>query len=223
MQLWFVFTQPVSHPGCQWHVRFEPFWEKCRRVLHNEQGSAAHERRHINGSSTREVLYASRVTSVENLIKQATDLLQADVDSGKLVNMPPVPSNQTVRLQFVPNNDTANTAARMTGKLGVVRQVQTRTLRNQHPDQHYVNAMTRSHLEWLVALQDTVKNVTASQGLPSSSLARTTRLRYQLGNMFQLQPMQRQPTRTLFQQIHLVPTPRMLPTTTGSVPTSSLL
>jgi hypothetical protein len=157
------------------------------------------------------------------LIKQATDLLQADVDSGKLVNMPPVPSNQTVRLQFVPNNDTANTAARMTGKLGVVRQVQTRTLRNQHPDQHYVNAMTRSHLEWLVALQDTVKNVTASQGLPSSSLARTTRLRYQLGNMFQLQPMQRQPTRPLFQQIHLVPTPRMLPTTTGSVPTSSLL
>lgn len=51
----------------------------------------------------------------------------------------------------------AKTAARMTGRLNVVRKVQTRTLRNQHVDQHWVNSLTRNYLEWLVDLKHAAK------------------------------------------------------------------
>ena len=58
-----------------------------------------------------------------------------------------------VRLQFLPNNDFVERAARFSGKLGVKREVQTRTLRKQHMDQHWVNAYTRYILEWLIQLR----------------------------------------------------------------------
>ena len=55
--------------------------------------------------------------------------------------MPPIPSLEIVCLQFVPNNDTVEKSAMFSGRLGVRRAVQTRTLRKEHIDQHWVNYM----------------------------------------------------------------------------------
>ena len=64
--------------------------------------------------------------------------------------MPPVPAAEWVRLQFSPNNDTVETAVKFSGKLEVKRAVQTKTLRKEHEDQHWVNAMTQYVMEWLI-------------------------------------------------------------------------
>lgn len=64
--------------------------------------------------------------------------------------VPPIPGLDLVRLQFVPNNRTVAAAARLTGRLGVGRKAQTRTLRKLHVDQHWVNAFNRYVYEWLV-------------------------------------------------------------------------
>jgi hypothetical protein len=61
----------------------------------------------------------------------------------------------------------AQTAACMTGQLNIVRKLQTRSLRDLHPDQRWVNAMTRSYLEWLIELS-TIYRI---EDLPASSVA----------------------------------------------------
>lgn len=40
----------------------------------------------------------------------------------------------------------------MTGRLGIVRKVQMRTLRDKHSDQHWNSAITRTFLEWTIAI-----------------------------------------------------------------------
>ena len=67
--------------------------------------------------------------------------------------MPPVPSPEWVRLQFSPNNHTALKARFLTGSIGIVRAIQTRTLKKEHEDQHFFNTMTRYVLEWLIELR----------------------------------------------------------------------
>ena len=66
--------------------------------------------------------------------------------------MPPIPSEEWVRLQFVPNHNDRSTASKFTGGIPAVRAVQTRTLRKEHPYQHWVNALTKYYLEWMVDL-----------------------------------------------------------------------
>ena len=86
-------------------------------------------------------IYASTVLSIADLVRSATKNLQAKVNSGNPKEMPPIPSLEMVRLQFVPNNDTVEKSAMFSGRLGVRRAVQTRTLRKEHIDQHWVNSM----------------------------------------------------------------------------------
>ena len=66
--------------------------------------------------------------------------------------MPPIPSLELVRLQFVPKNHFAAKSAEFSGVLGVKLAVQTRALCKEHIDQHWVNAMAHYTLEWLVEL-----------------------------------------------------------------------
>ena len=108
---------------------------------------AAEERRHSD------IARASEVLSIPNLVRRATENLQQQVTSGTLPTLPPIPSKQWVQLQFVANNDTVEKAAHFIGRLGVIRAIQTRTLRKQHPDQHWNNAYTRYHLEWIIELR----------------------------------------------------------------------
>ncbi|KAL7552225.1 hypothetical protein ACHAWF_016995 [Thalassiosira exigua] len=124
---------------------FGEFWNECRSIL--LPTATTEERRHADE------MYASEVLSIPDLVRRATANLEAKVDSRELSKMPPVPSKEFVRLQFVPNNHTVEAASKFSGQLGVKRAIQTRTLRKQHPDQHWVNAYTRYVLEWLIQLR----------------------------------------------------------------------
>lgn len=114
---------------------YDEFWNACREVL--LPSSSVEERR---GS---DIIYASAAHSIPNLVKLATDILKQKVDSNVLDKLPPIPSVQWVRLQFLPNQEYSKVAAQWTGRLQAKRAVQTRTLRKEHMDQHFVNAMVR--------------------------------------------------------------------------------
>jgi len=103
---------------------YQHFWDCCREVLLPD--ARVEERRHSD------TMHASAAHSIPNLVKQVTDLLKQKVSSGKLETMPPIPSVEWVRLQFIPNNTFSNIAAKFTGRLDVKRGVQSRTLRKEH-------------------------------------------------------------------------------------------
>ena len=88
-------------------------------------------------------LHASEVLSIPDLRRRATENLERKVEQGVIGAMPPVPSVEWVRLQFVPSHDTVAKASIMSGRLGCKRAAQKRNLRKAHVDQHWVNAMTR--------------------------------------------------------------------------------
>lgn len=128
------------------HTKFQIFFDKCKTILHSN--GAAEERRH--GPADVVHLHSSTVTSLKNLRAKAIAALEKDVRNGKLLEVPPYPCEATISLQFSPNDQTVKAAEKLTGRLGVIRKVQRRTLRNQHPDQHFVNASTKYFKEKLV-------------------------------------------------------------------------
>ena len=114
---------------------------------------AAEERR---GSAC---IFLSGAHSIANLMKLVTDNLHRKVDDGDLVELPRIPSREWVRLQFVPNHSHRAGAGKFTGRLKVKHGVQTRSLRKEHPDQHWVSALTKYYLEWIVELKATYPGV----------------------------------------------------------------
>jgi hypothetical protein len=124
---------------------YDSFWQACREVL--LPNASTEERRHSD------TVYASGAHSIPNLVTQATEVLQKKVDDGTLDKLPPIPCTEWVRLQFVPNRADNAAAEKFTGRLEAKRAVQTRTLRKEHMDQHWVNSMTRYYLEWMVELR----------------------------------------------------------------------
>jgi hypothetical protein len=111
----------------------------------------AQERRKAGGD---DVLYGSTVTSIPDLRKKLVQALLDDVASGKIKEMSPIPSDESIRLQFVPNGAVVKAVGSMTGpRLNVIRRIQLWTLRDSHPDQHWVSAMTKYHKKWLVDLK----------------------------------------------------------------------
>ena len=130
---------------------YEHFWNACKEVL--LPNCATEERRHSD------TIYASGAHSIPNLVTLATELLQKKVDDGTFHELPPIPCTEWVRLQFVPNRADNAAAAKFTGRLEAKRAVQTRTLRKEHIDQHWVNAMTRYYLDWMVELKKTYDGV----------------------------------------------------------------
>jgi len=121
------------------------FFDECRRIC--QPSSTAEERR------SSETVFASAVVSISSLVELATKNLYDRDKSGELKEMPPIPSEEWVRLQFSPNNHTVEKARYLTGVLGLVRAVQSRTLRKKHEDQHWVNAMNKYVYEWLIELK----------------------------------------------------------------------
>ena len=49
-----------------------------------------------------------------------------EVEVGKLSTMPPIPSPDSTRVQFVPNNAVSATAEKMTDRIGIIRKIQQR-------------------------------------------------------------------------------------------------
>ena len=111
------------------------------------------------------------------------------MDDGVFDSLPPIPSTEWVRLQFVPNRADNAAAEKFTGRLEAKRAVQTRTLRKEHMDQHWVNAMTRYYLEWMVELKKKYDGV--------EFLAKMTKPRLQLETKWQCQQESVPTTRAL--------------------------
>lgn len=125
--------------------KFDEFWNACNEVLRPD--ARVEERRHSD------VMYSSEAHSVPNLMAKATALLEKKVGDGHLERMPPIPSAEWVRLQFVPNCAQRDAASNFTGRLNVRRAVQLRTLRKEHMDEHWVRALIRYYKEWMIELR----------------------------------------------------------------------
>lgn len=112
---------------------FEAFWDVMGAYLKLEVGESAEERRH----SDNEVSYASKVISIPSLIREVTKILHAQEghENDK------IPCASLVRLQFNPTCPKKLTSAKFTRRFNVVRKVQSRSLRKQHEDAHWVAAL----------------------------------------------------------------------------------
>jgi hypothetical protein len=65
-----------------------------------------------------------------------------------------VPSDEWIRLQFLPKNPFAHEATQYTGKFKIKYKVQTRILRKEHPDGHYCAAIFRYLREFAIKFHD---------------------------------------------------------------------
>ena len=108
-------------------TKFREFFDVCRETL--LPNCATEERRHSD------VLHASTAFSISDLKLQAIAILQDKCFNGELDELPPVPDESWIRLQFVPNVSTNATVSKFVGRLDVKRSVQTRTLGKEHIDQ----------------------------------------------------------------------------------------
>lgn len=128
-------------------THFQDFIKTAEGILHSNVELGAEERRRASSDDT---VYASTIVSIPDLMRKTIAQLQREVAAGDRHEMPKIPSCEWLRLQFSANNDFAATAAKHSGSLQVSRKIQSRTLRKEHPDQHWVNSYTRYHLEWLI-------------------------------------------------------------------------
>ena len=93
-------------------------------------------------------------------MRKATQYLHNDMASGKLTDMPPIPSIETIRLQFVSNNAVVRASGNMTGNFNLCCRIKLQKLRNQHKDQHWVNNLTKYHKDWAVDVYNVGGNST---------------------------------------------------------------
>ena len=70
--------------------------------------------------------------SINDLMMKSTQDLHNDLASGKLMDMPPILSIETIWLQFVSNNAVSITAGNMTGCFNLCRRIQLQALRKLH-------------------------------------------------------------------------------------------
>jgi hypothetical protein len=77
------------------------YWDKCYEILHNHDWSAAHEQQTAAAYTPDVALYCSHVQSIHNLVDLATQALRQDVEDGKIISMPLIPSNESVATSFV--------------------------------------------------------------------------------------------------------------------------
>jgi hypothetical protein len=116
---------------------FGEFLAALAEVIDRDLPLAAHARRHdrvdVAGASGTELV------TLGDLISRAQELMSKKFAPPEL--LPPSPCDEWVRLQFIAPNLYDATAKRFTGRLGVRRMIQSRTLRNEHVDAHYNNAL----------------------------------------------------------------------------------
>ncbi|ESP00199.1 hypothetical protein LOTGIDRAFT_173358 [Lottia gigantea] len=101
---------------------FDQFFSVLNKLI--EELVAADDRRHG-------VAHMSQFLSVPDLIKQVRLSLPDGV---------PVPSESTVYLSFAPPNTCSEVAKHYTGRVNLKHKVQSRQLRQSHPDAHYAAA-----------------------------------------------------------------------------------
>ncbi len=119
-------------------TKFGQFFDEVGKFF-EEQLLAVQERRHG------EALYLPLAMSIEDLSAQVAKRLPPET---------PIPSNETLRLQFLPSTEFAKTALRHTGRFQVKFRVQTRQARMDHPDSKYVAVQFRYLKEFCVRFRD---------------------------------------------------------------------
>ncbi|KAK6177156.1 hypothetical protein SNE40_015315 [Patella caerulea] len=102
--------------------KFDIFWTELDNYF-NEINLAVHERRHGQH------MYLPYAISIEDLVS---------IIKKRLPENTPIPSNEWVRLQFWPTNPNTITALRYTARFEVKFTIQSRQIRGQHEDSHYV-------------------------------------------------------------------------------------
>jgi hypothetical protein len=72
-----------------------------------------------------------------------------------------IPSDEWIRLQFLPKNPFAHAAIQYTGKFEIKYKVQTRVLRKEHPDGHYCAAIFRYLREFAIRFRNYIVFISA--------------------------------------------------------------
>ena len=142
--------------------KFASFWDEMAEYLQLEVGESAHERRH----SVDAISYASKIVSVASLIREVSALLHAKPGHEE----DKIPGPDCVRLQFTPNHRDRLTAGRFSARFKVVRKVQTRCLRKEHEDAHWVAALAKYNKVHIVRARDAAKEVGLARGVIAAGL-----------------------------------------------------
>ena len=124
------------NPGrpCQ----FKTFWEKAKEFLEEDVGTAVDERRHS------QVIHVAKAISVRDFKQQVVQRCPPGT---------PVPSDELVRLQFVPAHKSYRTASKYTSRLQVKKKIQQRQWRKDHEDTHYAACIFRYMREYALLLR----------------------------------------------------------------------
>ena len=139
------------------------FFNMLELLVRDDGDTAAEERRHNEGE------FMSKFISVRDLMNQtkakfmemhkegvvydscreyqyAKQNQLVDKDKDHIV----MPCEETVYLAFVPSNPFSEAAARLTGRVGLTRAVQRRSLTREHVDTHYCHKIRKNVREWVI-------------------------------------------------------------------------
>ena len=118
---------------------YDTFWEKAEEFLEEDIGTAVDDRRHT------QVVHLAKAISIRDLREQVSNRCQPDT---------PIPSDEYIRLQFLPRRKNTKTAEYYTGKLDVKRMVQQRQWRKSHEDSHYCACIFRYMREYALLMRE---------------------------------------------------------------------
>ena len=137
--------------------RFASFWDTMGEYLQLEVGESAEERRHGDHAMS----YASKFVSVPSLIREVTLLLHAK--DGHEDDK--IPSLDCVLTKWSPNNPYKLTAARFSPRFQIKRRVQTRCLRKEHEDAHWVASLAKYNKVKVVLIRDALAEAGLQRGV----------------------------------------------------------
>ena len=137
--------------------KFESFWDVMGEFLQLEVGESADERRH--GSDA--ISFASKFVSVPSLIREVTKQLHAKEGH----ESDPIPKLDCVLTKFTPNNPYVLTAGRFSSRFKIKRRVQTRCLRMEHEDAHWVACLSKYNKVRLVRVRNALLELGLVRGV----------------------------------------------------------
>ena len=142
--------------------KFLPFWDELGAYLQLEVGESAEQRRH----SPYAISYASKVVSIPVLVREVAKRLHAK--DGHTED--PIPHKEVVRLQFTPSNRQKLTSSKFSARFKIIRKVQTRSLRKEHEDAHWVAALSKYNKTLTVTINELAKELGLLKAMVSAGL-----------------------------------------------------
>ncbi|KAK3094620.1 hypothetical protein FSP39_004120 [Pinctada imbricata] len=121
-----VYDMRTLHHDGEKEKCFEKFFEEVEKYINEYELKAVDDRRHGL------VSHLSVAISVRDLREQI---------SARLPNETPIPSEEWLRLQFMPKNEVFHSAVNYTGRFPLKYKIQSRQFNAFHIDAHYVSAI----------------------------------------------------------------------------------